>query len=74
MSFDWYVHGFWILGAVFFFFGGLFAGNLAWLEGTTVFSFGISAALTFIFFLLGGVFWISASVNARQEERQWEQV
>ncbi len=69
MAFDWYVHGFWLFGAIFFFLGGLFAGNLRWLEGTTQFSFGISIILTFVFFLIAGMFWISASVNARQEER-----
>lgn len=74
MAFDFYVHGFWIIGAVFFFLGGLFAGNLRWLEGTTEFSFGVSVALTFVFFLLGGLFWISSAVNARQEEHVFEKV
>jgi hypothetical protein len=68
MSFDFYVHGFWIIGAILFFFGGLFAGNLRWLEGTTEFSFVISVILAFVFFLLAAMFWISAAVNARKEE------
>ncbi len=71
---DFYVQGFWVIGAVFFFLGGLFAGNLRWLEGTTDWSYGISIILTFAFFLLGGLFWISSAVNARQEERVFEQL
>jgi hypothetical protein len=71
---DFYIHGFWILGTIFFFLGALFAGNIRWLEGTTDFSFGISLLLTFIFLLLGGMFWISSAVNARQEERVFEQL
>jgi hypothetical protein len=66
---EFYVHGFWIIGTIFIFLGGLFAGNVRWLEGTTEFSYGLSIALTIIFFLLGGMFWISSAVNARNEER-----
>jgi hypothetical protein len=69
MGFEFHVHGFWLLGAVFFFLGGIFAGNLRWLYGTTQFSYGLSVVLTFVFFLIAGMLWISASVNARQEER-----
>ena len=68
MGFDFHVHGLWILGAVFFFAAGLMAGNLEWLEGTTPMSFGISVVLIFILFLIAGMFWISAAVNARHEE------
>ena len=60
---DFYVHGFCI-----------FAGNIRWLEGTTEFSFGLSMLLAFIFFLLGGMFWISSAVNARKEEKVFEQI
>lgn len=69
MRYEFYVHGLWLIGTVFMFFGGLFAGNLRWLEGTTHFSFGLSVLLTFVFFFVGGMLWISAAVNARQEER-----
>jgi hypothetical protein len=68
MSFDFHVHGLWILGAVFFFAGGIMAGNLEWIDGTTPTSFGISVVLIFVLFLIAGMLWISAAVNARQEE------
>lgn len=68
MKFEFYVHGLWILGAVFFFLGGLIAGNVEWVEGTTAFSFWISVLLAFVLFLVAGMCWISAAVNARQEE------
>ena len=68
-NWDWFVHGLWVLGSVFFFLGGLIAGNLEWVLGTTLASYGISAALAFVMFLLAGMSWISASVNARNVER-----
>ena len=67
--FDFYVHGLWIIGALLFFFGALIAGNVEWIEGTTEASFGISVVLSFVLFLTAGMCWISASVNARHEER-----
>lgn len=68
MAIDFHVHGLWILGALFFFVGGIMAGNLQWLEGTTSASFAISAVLIFLLFLIAAAFWISAAVNARHEE------
>lgn len=68
MKFEFYVHGLWILGAVFFFLASLIAGNIEWVEGTTVFSFWIAVLLAFALFLVAGMCWISASVNARLEE------
>lgn len=70
MSFDFHVHGLWILGALFFFVAGLMAGNLQWVMGTTEVSFAISAVLIFLLFLVAAMFWISAAVNARFEEFQ----
>jgi hypothetical protein len=69
MPFDFHVHGLWILGAVFMFIGGLVSGNVEWVEGTTEFSFGFSVLLAFVMFLIAGMCWISAAVNARQEMR-----
>lgn len=66
---DWFVHGLWLLGAVFFFLGSIIAGNLEWALGTNSTSYGVSAILGFVMFLIAGMCWISASVNARQEER-----
>jgi hypothetical protein len=69
MPFDFHVHGLWILGAVFMFVGGMIAGNVEWVEGTTPFSYGFSALLAFVMFLVAGLCWISSAVNARQEMR-----
>ncbi len=68
MTFDFHVHGLWILGALFFFAGGIMAGNLQWIEGTTTASFAIAVVLIFLLFLIAAAFWISAAVNARHEE------
>jgi len=68
VSFDFHVHGLWILGGLFFFVAGIMAGNLQWVEGATSASFGISAVLIFLSFLIAAAFWISAAVNARHEE------
>ncbi len=67
--FDFYVHGLWIIGAVLFFLGSMIAGNVEWLEGTTEASFGVSVAIAFVLFLTAGMCWISASVNARHEQK-----
>jgi hypothetical protein len=68
MGFDFHVHGLWILGAAFFFVAGIMAGNLQWTLGTTEVSYAISVVLIFILFLVAAMFWISAAVNARQDE------
>ena len=69
MGFDFYVHGLWILGAVTLFFGSMIAGNVEYIEGTTDFSFAVAVLLGFLLILIAGLFWISASVNARPEMR-----
>lgn len=69
MSFDFYVHGLWILGTISLFLGALIAGNVAWLEGTTVFSYSLSVVIGGLLVLFAGVCWISAAVNARNEYR-----
>ena len=69
MTFEFHVHGLWILGAVFLFIGSLIAGNIEWVEGTTEFSFAFSALLAFVMLLIAGMCWISAAVNAKQEMR-----
>ena len=67
MGFDFHVHGLWILGAIFFFIGGIIAGNLEWVEGTEQVRFFLAVAIGFVLFLIAGMCWISAAVNARQE-------
>ena len=68
MGFDFHVHGRWVLGAAFFFVAGIMAGNLQWVAGTTEVSFAISVILIFLLFLVAAMFWISAAVNARNDE------
>jgi uncharacterized protein (DUF983 family) len=67
MSFQFHIHGLWILGTICLFLGALIAGNVEWVEGTTPFSFWISIVLAFILFLFGGVCWISAAANVKEE-------
>lgn len=69
MSFDFYVHGLWIVGSVAFIIASMIAGNIAFIEGTTELSYGISIAVSFILFLFGGLCWISAGVNAQKDMR-----
>ena len=68
--FDWYVHGLWLLGAVFAFAGGMIAGNIEWAEGVNAVSYGLAALIAFLLILVAGMCWISSAVNARQEERK----
>ena len=65
---DWYVHGLWILGTLFAFFGALLAGNMAWIEGTNIVSFTLAVVVSFLLLLVGGLMWISAGANAVQHE------
>ncbi len=69
MSFEFHVHGLWLLGAIAFFIGTLMAGNLEWVEGTTNASFVLSVIIAFLFVLFAGALWISAAVNARKEQK-----
>lgn len=68
MPFDFHVHGLWLLGTVFLFLGGMIAGNIEWVEGTTIFSFWLAILISVFMLLVAGMCWISAAVNARHEE------
>ena len=69
MKLEFYVHGLWVLGTVFFFVGSMIAGNIEWAQGTTQFSYWFSALVAFVMLLVAGMCWISAAVNAREELR-----
>ena len=66
MPFDLHTHGLWLLGSIFMFAAAMIAGNVEWVAGTTEVSFWLSIALSFVLFLIAGVCWISASLNARR--------
>jgi len=68
-KFDWFVHGLWILGAAFGFAGAMIASNIEWVEGTNAVSYGLAALIAFLLILVCGMCWISAAINARQEEK-----
>ena len=68
MKFDFHVHGLWLLGTALLFFGTMITGNIEWVEGTTEYSYIISVLLAVVMLLVAGMCWISAAVNARQEE------
>lgn len=67
-GFDFYVHGLWIIGAIFAILGAMIAGNLEWVTGTTEVSYAVSVLLAFVLILIAGMCWISAAVNARHEQ------
>lgn len=69
MKFDFYVHGLWMLSAVFVLIGSVIAGNIEWVEGTTTISFALSLLLAFVIYLIATMLMISAAMNARQEQR-----
>ncbi len=64
-----YIQGLWILGSLFMLLGSIIAGNIEWVEGTSGWSFGLSLLIAFVFFVIGGLCWISSAVNARKEQR-----
>jgi hypothetical protein len=65
MAFDFHVHGLWILGSITLMFASLIAGNVEWVEGTTPVSFILALLMSLALFLLSGLLWISAAINAR---------
>lgn len=69
MKFDFYVHGLWLLSAVFMIIGSMIAGNIEWVEGTTPVSFALAIGLAFVIFLVASMLMISAAINARHEEK-----
>lgn len=66
---SWYVHGLWILGAVFMFLAAMIAGNIEMVEGTTWWSYWLAILISFALFLIGGYCWISSGANTIREER-----
>jgi arginine exporter protein ArgO len=69
MKFEFYVHGLWILSAIFFLIAGMIAGNIEFTLGTTQASYALSLLLAFILFLIATMLLISAAINAIKEER-----
>ena len=66
---NWYIHGLWILGAIFLFAGAMIAGNIEWVEGTTIWSYWLAIIIAFALLLVAGVCWISSAANVIKEER-----
>jgi len=69
MKFDFYIHGLWILSAIFFLIAGMIAGNIEWTLGTTSASYILSLLLAFVLFLIAGMLLVSSAINAIKEER-----
>jgi len=69
MKFEFYIHGLWILSAIFFLIAGMIAGNIEFALGTTHLSYAISLLLAFVLFLIATMLLISAAINAIKEER-----
>lgn len=70
MKFDFHVHGLWMIGSVILFLASMIAGNYEHgALGSTGLSEAITIILAIVLFLIAGICWISAAVNARQETR-----
>ncbi len=70
MAFEYHVHGLWILGTVMFFLGSMLAVFWEYEPiGSEWWSNAVSLLMAFALFLIAGIAWISAAVNAREEER-----
>lgn len=68
MTFDWYTHGLWIMGTLFALLGGMIAGNVEWVAGTTLASYVLSVIIAGALLLVAGMCWISAAINAKTPE------
>lgn len=57
----WRITLFWVVGAVFILFGSMIAGSLQKTIGVTDISYALAILIAFVFFLIGGLLWISVS-------------
>lgn len=67
---NWKVVILWVLGAVCILVGSLIAGNAEAGMGTSTESFIISLVIALMFFLLGGIFWVSVAVAMKELEER----
>jgi hypothetical protein len=59
--------GAWVLGAVLMLFGTWIIQNLKFEIGVSDVSYALALVMAFIFFLLGGLAWISVAVATRRD-------
>jgi len=70
MRFDFHIHGLWIIGALVLFLASMIAGNFeADALGSNLVSEVIAIVISIALFLLAGICWISAAVNAKEETK-----
>lgn len=68
MKLDFYIHGLWILSAIFFLIASMIAGNVEWTLGTTTASYLLSILLAFVLFLIATMLIAYSAINAIKEE------
>lgn len=68
MKIDFYIHGLWILSAIFFLVASMIAGNVEWTVGTTTVSYLFSILLAFVLFLIATMLIAYSVINAIKEE------
>jgi len=70
MKFDFHIHGLWIIGAVLLFLASMIAGNFeTGVLGSSPVSETIAIIISIVLYLMAGICWISAAVNAREETK-----
>ena len=67
-GFNWYVHGLWIVGAIFMFLAALIIGNIELVEASMERTI-LAALVAFALVLVTGACWISAAFNSDVERR-----
>lgn len=68
MKMDFYIHGLWILAAIFFLVASMIAGNVEYTLGTTPASYILSILLAFVLFLIATMLIAYSAINAIREE------
>ena len=63
---SWRLVGFWIAGALCIMFGSMIAGRLEKVLGVTDLNLFFGYLISFIIFLLGGLFWITVALAAKK--------
>jgi len=70
MKKNWKIITFWILGAICILFGSMIAGHLEKTLGVTELGYFLALLVSFVLFLIGGLFWISVAIAVRETRKE----
>jgi len=70
MKRSWKIITFWILGTFCIMFASMIAGHLEKTLGVTELGYFLALLVSFVLFLIGGLFWISVAIAVRETREE----